>query len=92
MHVFIEPAPHMQMVNVVGSRFGIHPSIKTERYRGSSQVVFESSDPMAKKPWRTNNQMFEEGTQVQHTIGLGNQGISADVAVRMHKKIGIYGS
>ena len=81
----------MQMVNVTGSRFGIHPSIKTERYRGSSQVVFASTDPMAKKAWKTSNQMFEECTSVQNTVGLSNLGISSDVAVRMHKKIGIYG-
>jgi hypothetical protein len=29
---------HAQTENVVGTRFGIHPSIKTERYRGSSQA------------------------------------------------------
>lgn len=78
------------MDNTVGSRFGIHPSIKTERYRGSSQIKFESTDPETKKPWKTTNQAFSECTEVQATIGLCNQGICADVAKRVHKKIGIY--
>jgi len=79
------------MQNIVGSRFGIHPSIKIERYRGSSQVVFESpGDPEAKRPWKTTNQSFNECTSVAGTCGLSNQGISSDVATRVHKKIGIY--
>lgn len=82
----------MQMANTTGSRFGIHPSIKTERYRGSSQLTFASpADPESKRPWKTCNQLFAECTEVQGTVGLANTGISSDVAVRMHKKIGIYG-
>lgn len=82
----------LQMENTVGSRFGIHPSIKTERYRGSSQIKFESTDPETKKPWKTTNQAFGECTEVKATTGLCNQGICSDVAKRVHKKIGIYGS
>jgi hypothetical protein len=78
------------MENVAGTRFGIHPSIKTERYRGSCQIKFETpGDPESKRPWKTTNQMFSECTAVQNTVGLANQGISADVAHRMHLKIGI---
>ena len=81
----------LQMQNTAGSRFGIHPSIKTERYRGSSQIRFESpGDPESKRPWKTCNQIFAECTDMQHTVGLANQGISADVAQRMHKRLGIY--
>lgn len=82
----------MQMENVTGSRFGIHPSIKTERYRGSSQIVMETpGDPESKRPWKTSNQVFDQCSEVKGTIGLSNQGISAEVAQRVHKKIGIYG-
>lgn len=94
-HHWLNVQPHvkecLQMENTVGSRFGIHPSIKTERYRGSSQIKFESTDPETKKPWKTTNQAFGECTEVQGTTGLCNQGICSDVAKRVHKKIGIYG-
>lgn len=81
----------LQMQNTAGSRFGIHPSITTERYRGSSQIRFESpGDPESKRPWKTCNQIFAECTDMQRTVGLANQGISADVAQRMHKRLGIY--
>lgn len=79
------------MENTTGSRFGIHPSIKTERYRGSSQIVMETpGDPESKRPWKTMNQVFDECTAVKNTVGLSNQGISAEVATRVHCKVGIY--
>jgi hypothetical protein len=48
------------------------------------------ADPESKRPWKTMNQVFDECTAVKNTVGLSNQGISADVATRVHKKVGIY--
>lgn len=82
--------PKEAMENIVGSRFGPHPTIKTEAYRGSSNVRLGDGDPESRRAWKTTNQVFAECTQMQDVTGLGNSGVSSDVAKRMHKKQGIY--
>lgn len=47
----------MQMENVVGNRHKLHPCIKHERYRGSSQIKFSDGDPDSSRPWKTTNQV-----------------------------------
>ena len=46
----------MQMENVVGNRHKLHPCIKHEKYRGSSQIRFSDGDPDSRRPWKTTNQ------------------------------------
>lgn len=82
--------PKESMENIAGSRFGPHPTIKTEQYRGSSRVYLGDGDPESRRAWKTTNQVFAECTQMRDVTGLGNAGISSDVAKRMHKKQGIY--
>ena len=53
----------MQMENVVGNRHKLHPCIKHERYRGSSQIKFSDGDPDSSRPWKTTN-------QVQHLLHI----------------------
>lgn len=48
----------LQMENVVGNRHKLHPCIKHERYRGSSQIKFSDGDPDSSRPWKTTNQVF----------------------------------
>ena len=48
---------HVQMENVVGNRHKLHPCIKHERYRGSSQIKFSDGDPDSSRPWKTTNQV-----------------------------------
>ena len=45
------------MENVVGNRHKLHPCIKHERYRGSSQIRFSDGDPDSSRPWKTTNQV-----------------------------------
>ena len=45
------------MENVVGNRHKLHPCIKHERYRGSSQIKFSDGDPDSSRPWKTTNQV-----------------------------------
>lgn len=47
----------IQMENVVGNRHKLHPCIKHERYRGSSQIKFSDGDPDSSRPWKTTNQV-----------------------------------
>ena len=47
----------VQMENVVGNRHKLHPCIKHERYRGSSQIKFSDGDPDSSRPWKTTNQV-----------------------------------
>lgn len=47
----------IQMENVVGNRHKLHPCIKHERYRGSSQIRFSDGDPDSSRPWKTTNQV-----------------------------------
>ncbi|KAA6422401.1 MAG: PF05951 family [Trebouxia sp. A1-2] len=91
--------PKETMENVVGNRHKLHPCIKHEKYRGSSQIRFSDGDPDSRRPWKTTNQackldptVFSKCAQVQDTVGLANCGISSSVAKDMHKKQGIYGT
>lgn len=47
----------VQMENVVGNRHKLHPCIRHERYRGSSQIKFSDGDPDSSRPWKTTNQV-----------------------------------
>ncbi|KAK9818340.1 hypothetical protein WJX72_010958 [[Myrmecia] bisecta] len=82
--------PKETMENIVGNRHKLHPIIKHEKYRGSSQVKLVDGAPVSSNPWKTTNQVFAECAQVQNTVGLANPGISSDIAKGMHKKQGIY--
>jgi hypothetical protein len=83
--------PKETLLNVVGNRHKLHPCIKTETYRGSSQVRLADGDPESTRPWKTTNQVFNACAQVQDTVGLANSGISSTIAHIMHKQQGIYG-
>ena len=50
------------------------------------QVRLKDGDPSSQRPWRTTNQVFSECALEAGTLGLANQGICADLAVRMHDK------
>ena len=79
--------PKETMENTPGQRFGFKASAsRHEAYRGSSQVKFADGDPRSNRRWKTTNQVFSECAMVTNTIGLNNQGISADVARAMHEK------
>lgn len=67
-----------------------HVHLRTETYRGMSHVEIRDGDVDSTRPWKTTNQVFSESTAVQHTVGLANAGVSSDVAIRTHKKQGIY--
>lgn len=60
-------ASDMQMENVVGNRHKLHPCIKHERYRGSSQIKFSDGDPDSSRPWKTTNQVHTLRTR-QHEL------------------------
>jgi hypothetical protein len=45
------------MTNVVGKRYGVHPTTRTERYKGQSTVCLHDADPESRKPWLTTNQV-----------------------------------
>lgn len=85
--------PREYMVNVPGPRYGVHPvCTTTETYRGDSGLNIEFNDPHpdTKKPWKTTNHMFNESCKLKHVTGMtSNQGIAADVAIRLHKKQGL---
>ena len=49
-------------------------------------MKFADGDPRSNRRWKTTNQVFSECAMVTNTIGLNNQGISADVARNMHEK------
>lgn len=76
--------------NIVGRRYGVHPTSQ-ERYKGSSEVVFADSANLQPKDWRTTNQAFQACYAVSNTVGLANPGISSRVAKEMHATQGIYG-
>ncbi|KAK9842826.1 hypothetical protein WJX74_002994 [Apatococcus lobatus] len=84
--------PKETMENTVGCRHRLHPVIKHEKYRGSSQIKLRDGDPESARPWKTTNQVFAECTQARNTTGLTNPGISSRIARVMHKKQGIYDS
>ncbi len=46
-----------QLVNILGKRYGVHPTTTTERYKGASSVACTSTDPASRKPWKTTNQV-----------------------------------
>ena len=82
--------PKGTMENTPGKRFGFAPSsTRAEKYRGSSQVVFNDGDPTSKQPWKTTSQTFHEGAHKQRATGIDNQGIFADVSKEMHQKQGL---
>eukprot|EP00877_Chromochloris_zofingiensis_P000226 jgi/Chrzof1/10203/Cz04g32170.t1 len=82
--------PKESLRNIIGRRYGPHPTTRTERYKGESHVTFHDADPESRKPWKTTNQVFSACAQVQDIVGLSNAGISSDVAMRMHKTQGVY--
>jgi hypothetical protein len=45
------------MQNIPGKRYGVHPSIKYETYKGQSHITFVDVDPESRKPWKTTNQV-----------------------------------
>jgi hypothetical protein len=45
----------LQLTNVIGKRYGVHPSTSTERYKGQSHVKLADADPESRKPWKTTN-------------------------------------
>jgi hypothetical protein len=81
----------LQLTNVVGKRYGVHPTTSTERYKGQSQVRLADADPESRKPWKTTNGVFQASARVTDMVGLANAGISSDIVCRMHKMQGIYG-
>ena len=54
------------MENVVGNRHKLHPCIKHERYRGSSQIKFSDGDPDSSRPWKTTNQVHNPVAIIQN--------------------------
>lgn len=77
--------PPETLTNIPGKRFGLHVTRDSkETYRGSSKVKLADGDVTSKRPWKTTNQVFSECALVADTVGLSNQGISADVARTMH--------
>lgn len=51
-----------QMSNVLGRRYGVHPS-SLERYKGESHVNFVDADPESRRPWRTTNMVRDISMQ-----------------------------
>lgn len=45
----------LQLTNVIGMRYGVHPSTSTELYKGQSQLRLADADPESRKPWKTTN-------------------------------------
>lgn len=82
----------LQLTNIAGKRYGVHPTTSTERYKGQSQVRLADADPESRKSWKTTNQVFQASAQpgVTDVVGLANAGISSDIARRLHKTQGIY--
>jgi len=79
--------PAETMDNIPGKRFGFKSTRNSkEAYRGSSQINFNDGDPDSSRPWKTTNQVYSECALGVNKPGLGNQGISADVAKNMHAK------
>ena len=48
----------------MGNRHKLHPCIKHEKYRGSSQIRFSDGDPDSRRPWKTTNQ----ACNLHHTV------------------------
>jgi hypothetical protein len=45
----------LQLSNVIGKRYGVHPTTSTERYKGQSHLRLTDADPESRKPWKTTN-------------------------------------